>query len=688
MKIILKIAALGLCFTFLFNTVFAETQSAGLYGSGEIRTAEEGFAAEEFRRGVQSYYRGSYNEAVLQFEKALNHMPEDSLILDWLGKAYYHTGLEGTAIQNWRRAGQQGYGGLLLQNKIEIVQERRNSFGQADMNSRYTEAGSFPGIFKDNMIFSGPVSVVPNNDGSVWILAYGSNELVQLNINGQVMSRITGPINGFDRPMDVIRLSDGNLLVTESAGDRLALLNKKGKFIKHIGSKGRGIGQLVGPQYASQDSRGNIFVSDYGNRRVDVFSKDGTGLFYFGYAQNDFAGFKGPTGIAVLNESVFVADDVTGAVYEFDLSGNFRRVLVEEKTFRHPESMKIWEDYLVVCDSNKVFSIDSESGAIFENIHTGNAPARLTSAVPDVNGNVLVTDISSNEVYVMAKMQELVGGLFVQIERINSSKFPEVYMDVRVENRHRNPVVGLRENNFYITEAKRPVSKLKFLGTSSAVDSADITLVIDRNEKASDYEEQVNIVVREIAASMKNRGVLRVISAGKIPALEYSGKPNGCLQFSASALKTGYSKEVSFDLALRLAANDLINGERKRAVVLVTPGKVSLNAFSKYSLFETTSYLNNNHIDVASVLVSQNACDEELGYIVSKTPGKEYYVFQPEGLSNVVPELIDNPSGLYSFSFTSTMSTNFGQKYLPVEIETYLLNRSGRDECGYFAPLQ
>lgn len=688
MNTTLRIAAFGLIFSFFSVSLFSETRSAGLYGEGEIRTAEEGFAAEEFRRGVQSYYRGSYNEAVLQFEKALNYMPEDSLILDWLGKSYYQTGLEGTAVQSWKRAGQAGYGGLLLQNKIEIVQERRNTSDQADINARYTEAGTFPGVFNENMIFSGPVSVVPNNDGTIWVLAYGTNELVQLNINGQVVSRISGPINGFDRPMDLIRLSDGGLLVTESAGNRLSLLNKKGKFVKNIGSKGRGVGELVGPQYAAQDSRGNIYVTDYGNRRIDVFDKDGKGLFYFGYAQDDFAGFKGPTGIAVLNDSVYAADDVTGAVYEFDLAGNFRRVLVEEKTFHHPESMKVWEDYLVICDSNKVISIDSESGAVFENIHTGNAPSRLTSAVPDVNGNVLVTDISSNEVYVMAKMQELVGGLFIQIERVNASKFPEVHMDIRVENRHRNPVVGLRENNFYITEAKRPVSKLKFLGTSSAVDSADITLIIDRNQRSASYEEQVNTVVREIASSMKNRGVLRIVSAGKIPALEYCGKPNGCLQFSSSALKTGYSGEVSLDLAFRLAANDLINGERKRAVILVTPGKVTLNAFEKYSLFETTTYLNNNHIDVASVLVTQNAADEEIAYIVSRTPGKEYYVFQPEGLSNVVPELIDNPNGLYSFSFTSAMTTNFGQKYLPVEVETYLLNRSGRDECGYFAPLQ
>lgn len=672
---------------FSFFSVFSQTSSAGLY-SGNVRTAEEGFAAQEFRRGVQSYYRGTFNDAVMQFEKALGYMPNDSLILEWLGKSYYHSGMEGTAVKSWSKAVQNGYGGLLLKNKIEIVQDRRTGAFRSDFNARYTEAGSFSGSYGEGMVFSGPVSVLPENDGTVWVLAYGSNELVKLNINGTVVSRVTGPMNGFDRPMDLIRLEDGTMLVTESAGNRLCVLDKKGKFIKYIGKKGRAVGNLVGPQYAAQDSRQNIYVSDYGNRRIAVFDRDGKGLFCFGAARDDFAGLKGPTGIAVVGENVYVADNIFGGIYEFDLAGNFQRILVPEKTFQHPESIRVWNDYLVVCDSNRVFSVDSGSGSVFENISAGNAPARLTCAVPDVNGNVVVSDVISNEVYVMSKMQELVGGLFVQIEKVNASKFPEVFVDVRVENRYRSAVVGLGENNFYITEQKRPVNKLKYLGSSSYSQVSDITLLIDRSQRSSEFGEQINAAVREIAASMKNRGTLKIVSASKIPALEYSGKPSGALKFDVAALKNPVSDEIPLDLALRLAANDLVNAEHKRAVVIISAGKVSLNAFEKYSLSETAAFLNNNHISVASVLLTQNACDEELDYIVSNTPGKEYYIFRPEGLSGIVGDLVDIPSGLYTFSYTSVLSTNFGEKYLPVEVEAYLLNRSGRDECGYFAPLQ
>lgn len=280
-------------FAFLFFPAFPKSGSAGLVPAGEYRSAEESFAAQEFRRGVQAFYRGSFNDAILQFEKALSYLPEDNLILDWMGKAYYYSGLEGTALQEWTKASQSGYGGLLLQNKIEIVKERRVAVSGPEIESRYSEAGSFPGIYNNMQIFSGPVSVLPNNDGSAWVLAYNSNELLRIDVNGVVMTRVTGPLNGFDRPSDIIRLADGSLLVSESSGDRLSLLDSSGHFIRCFGEKGRGAGQMMNPLYMAQDSRGNIFVSDYGNMRADVFDSDGNGLFSFGQAAVGFEGCVG-----------------------------------------------------------------------------------------------------------------------------------------------------------------------------------------------------------------------------------------------------------------------------------------------------------------------------------------------------------------------------------------------------------
>lgn len=667
---------------------FSQNNTAGLYSENGMRTAEEGLAAQEFRRGVLAYYRGSYNDAIMEFEKSLSYLPEDNLILVWLGKAYFRAGLEGNAIESWTTASNNGYGGLILKNLIESVRERRIRENITGNNVRLTEAGSFSGFYQENFIFSQPVSCLPVNDGTVWVLAYGSNELVRINVNGSVIKRIKGPVNGFDRPIDVIRLKDGRLIVSEVCGNRLSVLSSDGSFEGYYGTKGRGQAQFSGPQYLAQDSRENILVSDYGNKRVVVLDKDGNGLFYFGSKQSKFEGLKGPTGIAVYEDTIYVADEIDGTIYEFDLSGNYKGYLLEKGTLHKPESIKLWNGYLVVCDSNKVFSVDASSGVMYENVRTGNAPSKLTSAVPDVNGNVIVTDFVTNEVYVMAKMQEVIGGLFVQIERVNAENFPQVSVEVKVENQNRKPVVGLTEQNFYLTEGKRPVSGQRYSGAWSNLDYCDVTLVIDRRREMKAYENQVTSVVREIAASMNNKGTLRIVSASSIPAAEYKGQPDGELNFSASALKSAYSMNVPLDLTLRLSCNELINGQRKRAIIFITDGKTDSSSFQKYSLNEISSYMCNNSVLFTTVLLSHGGLDESLEYLVKATGGSEYYMYRPEGLGSIVKEIIEKPNGMYQLTYTSTMSTNFGEKYLPAEIEVYLMNRSGRDETGYFAPLE
>ena len=176
-----KITAIIFSAVFAAGTLFAQvtTDDAGLrVPEDRIRTGNEGFASEEFRRGVQAYYKGAFNEAIVQFEKALAYLPDDNLILDWLGKAYYKAGLEGSALSYWNNAKENGYGGLLLENKIEIVRERRVTGDSTDKLMRFSEAGAFPGDFQGNMIFSGPVAVQPNYDGTMWVAAYNTNELV------------------------------------------------------------------------------------------------------------------------------------------------------------------------------------------------------------------------------------------------------------------------------------------------------------------------------------------------------------------------------------------------------------------------------------------------------------------------------------------------------------------------------
>ena len=51
----------------LFYPCFSQKDTAGLYNPNGMRSSDESFAAEEFRRGIQSFYRGSYNDSVFWY---------------------------------------------------------------------------------------------------------------------------------------------------------------------------------------------------------------------------------------------------------------------------------------------------------------------------------------------------------------------------------------------------------------------------------------------------------------------------------------------------------------------------------------------------------------------------------------------------------------------------------------------
>ncbi len=684
-----KITALLFVVLIATNLLYSQTNlTASSYSDSSVGGSTEGFAEEEFRRGVQSYYRGAFNESIQEFEKALSYMPGQALILDWLGKAYYRAGVEGAALQQWQFATDSGYGGILLQNRMEIVSERRLTQAEVSFDQQYTESGSFPNINGNALVYSQPVSSLPNSDGSIWVVAYGSNEILHYDVNGVVLNRSRGPINGFDRPMDIVRTEEGNLLISEFAGDRLSLLDSNGRFLRYFGSKGRGDGQLLGPQYLAQDSFGNIYVTDFGNCRVVVYDSEGTPLLHFGQKTNDFVGFKSPTGIAIYDDRIFVADSISGAIYEFDRAGNYVGKLVNENTLTRPECIKNWGNFLIITDKNRILTVDTSTGTVYENGRTAPATSSITSAVPDRNGNIIVTDFKASAIYVMSKVSELVGGFNVQIEKVISDSFPNVTLEVKVENRKRQPIVGLKDINFLVTEEKRPVADMKLLGSANNNDMADVTFLIDRSSNMANYEEQVNSAVREVTASMNNHGRVQIISVGDVPVIEYTGNADNLNSFSVKALKTPYTENASLDQSIRLAVNNLVNAEKKRGVILISEGSVSMTAFSHYSLSDLTNYLNNNTVSFSTILLNQSAPVEELQYLTDNTTGTFYYVYRPEGLYSVIKDIIDLPLGIYQISYTSSLSTDYGRKYLPVEVETYLLNHSGKDESGYFAPLE
>jgi len=67
--------------------------------------------------------------------------------------------------------------------------------------------------------------------------------------------------------------SSGNVYVTDWGNHRIQKFDSNGKFLAKWGSQGTADGQFRGPQGVAVDSSGNVYVVDSENARIQVFAR-------------------------------------------------------------------------------------------------------------------------------------------------------------------------------------------------------------------------------------------------------------------------------------------------------------------------------------------------------------------------------------------------------------------------------
>ncbi|MCL2210326.1 MAG: NHL repeat-containing protein [Treponema sp.] len=672
-------------FLFISINLYAQNDTEGVASPSALA------AAEEFRFGVHAFNRFSYNEAILSFERALSFRPGEPLILDWLGRAYYRSGFEETAIRQWRAAldiyGRNTGVGMLIGSRIETITNRRFLMPIANDGVRYVGSGRFPGKMDEILLYRQPTSILPNSDGSLWVVAYGSNEVVKIDVNGIIRERKRGPLNGFDRPYDIVRGLDGRMYVSEYRGGRVSILNANGDWLAYAGSKGLGQGQFVGPQHLTIDEDGYLYVVDYGNRRISKFDPDGVFIISFGLRSAIFPGLLSPTGIAAGNGRIYIADNAAKAVYYFDPNGNYLGRLAAQGLVS-PESLRFISDgTILAADGNRIIQIDPNSAIVRELGLAGGQNARITNAEIDRNGNITAANFNASEVHIMTRFDDLASGFFVQIRNVNADNFPRVIVQLTVEDRLRRPIVGLDNNNFLLTESGVPVENQVLYTPGYRYQGADISILVERSDETSRLRDDLTAASRDINRALQEMGnskVVSVISAAAQPRRENHANS------LENAVRGGgdNTSRWRFDLGLRLAATDLLTAEPKKSVVFVGSGSLGELAFEQYSLSEMACYLANNGIVFNAVILGGGQVSAGIDYLCRETGGRFFHLYRPRGIGELIKSIADNPSGLYSFTYDSRLPTDFGRAWLPVEAEVYLLERSGRDNTGYFAPLE
>ncbi len=194
-----------------------------------------------------------------------------------------------------------------------------------------------------------------------------------LDRNGRYLNEWRMPDFVIGKPVGVSVGPDRNVYVPDTHYQRVAVYSPKGELVRRWGSSGTGPGQFIYPTDIEFDSKGNVFVGEYGDHdRIQVFKPDGTYLYEFGKFGTGDGEFSRPQSIVIdKTDTVYISDACNHRVVVFKTDGTFLRSMggpgSDPGQFRYPYGLAESPDgkSLVVCEfgNNRVQKIDKQTGA-------------------------------------------------------------------------------------------------------------------------------------------------------------------------------------------------------------------------------------------------------------------------------------------------------------------------------------
>ena len=169
-----------------------------------------------------------------------------------------------------------------------------------------------------------------DNDGNIWATDVGAHTVMKLNPQGQVLLTLgtkgqRGEWNDsshlLNEPNDVAIGRGGDIFVVQghtpgTAGDpRVLKFDKNGKFIKSWGGKGKEPGKFEVAHGIALDAKGQLWVADRENQRIQIFDAGGKFIKELKYAGV-------PCSLDIGRQYIFMVNGFAGQVLKLDLNGN------------------------------------------------------------------------------------------------------------------------------------------------------------------------------------------------------------------------------------------------------------------------------------------------------------------------------------------------------------------------------
>jgi ABC-type Fe3+ transport system permease subunit/DNA-binding beta-propeller fold protein YncE len=175
--------------------------------------------------------------------------------------------------------------------------------------------------------FNKPRSVAVDKQDNLYVVDM-TGRVQKFSSNGVFLLSWQMPQTDLGKPKGMGHDRDGNVLVVEPHYQRVNVFSPEGKLAAQWGKRGTNAGEFILPRAVAVNSRGEVFVSEYGVvERVQRFAPRGERLLNsFGHPGNGPGEFNRAEGLGMdSKDRLYVADSCNHRIQVFSSDGQFLR---------------------------------------------------------------------------------------------------------------------------------------------------------------------------------------------------------------------------------------------------------------------------------------------------------------------------------------------------------------------------
>ncbi len=637
-----------------------------------------------FRQGMIYYNNMQYVAAAELFRKAVEIYDDYHTARDYLGRSYRLAGMNDAALKEWENLLSVSPDNPSIVGKVEAVRFHDSAKG----DSGFTDLVHYAAYNSSKMRrfrFEKPVDIVVDAEKNSYITSFSGGKLVKLNANGEGIFSVKMSTGGMLYGVDC-RVN--TLAVTDFKNNRFYLLDSKtGRVKKEIGEGGSGEGRFHGPEGICFDDRGDIYVADSGNDRIQKFTPSGAFILQCG-ERGDYDGqLRGPSDVAVLDRVMYVVDSGNSRIVSFDDSGNYRKK-IEIEGLEAPRSIsRGGPDTLLIADEKKGLCIYHPSDGFTQWLDSWNDGrkkfSRLVAAVRDRDEYLYCVDFNRDSIQLFSPAGKRYSNLLVEIASVDVKKYPLVAFYLNIRGRDGKPIYGLDSANFTVIEdGARPV-RIYTGYLKDMAPSVSITLCVDRSLEAKRHEAEVPWATDFVLSKIRKNDSVKV--------LNFHGEFWSAGKFDWSSRRTkkllggkDYGQGKDFGGVIYNAISDLAPRLNRRAVMVVTDGSVAEDSFRKYSARNVIDYARAHYIPV--YFLSFGKPDKVISSIARETGGRVYLPTELDSLRAFYDRVKRSEEYRYVVVYSTFKPSSFKGWWSDVKIEVDQKGQKGTEWGGYFVP--